>query len=221
MYSQAFRLAAMCLCLTVFSGLAGCAGKMGGKGAEAPVNPNDKEMAYGVTLSVPKPWEVAVIMPPEKMSREALEQKRKSGERVLLMAAVANPGSSGIENMFSVFLVNQENTFMPKEFAEKLQPQEFTALSRDLFEREKATAKKNKTTFSIMDLQLARETVNNSFAVSHKATIASPQGAPLRSLRWDVYMPEGAGIAILADFDGNKPGAEQEVINMVRSLRVK
>lgn len=215
------RIALATLCMASLLALSGCAGKMGAKGAKTPASPTDKDMAYGVTMNVPKPWEVAVILQPDKMSKETLDQKQKSGERILLMAAVAPPSASGLENMFSVFLVNQENTFMPREFAEKLQPQEFSALSRDLFEREKATAKKSKTPFSLLDLQLSRETLNNTFAVSHRSTIASPQGSPLRSLRWDIYLPNGAGIAILADFDADKPGAEQEVVNMARSLRFK
>lgn len=216
---DAGRLTLLCLCLAALLCLPGCI-KTGSK-AKAPVNPNDKNMAYGVTVAVAPPWDVAVMLPPERISKEALEQKRMAGERVLLMAALLPPAASGIENIFQVFLVNPDNTFMPREFAEKLQPQEYAALSRDLLEREKATAKKNKSPVSVMDLQLSRETMNGNFTVHHKATVAGPQGAPMRSLRWDIYLPGGAGIAVLADYDAELPGAEQAALSMARSLRVQ
>lgn len=212
------RAFSACLVLALLLALSACVNRAGSK---APANPNDKQTAYGATLNVPPSWEVAIIMPPERMSKEALEQKRLAGERVLLLAAVGAPSSGGQESTFSVFLVNEANTFLPRSFAEKLQPQEFAALSRELLTLEKDTIKKNKLPINILDLQVARETVNGNFTVSRKSTLASAQGQPLRSLRWDVYLAGGAGITILAECDAEQPGAEQQIQAMAYSLRLQ
>lgn len=208
-----------CLVLVLMLGLSGCVNRAG-TGAKAPANPNDQQAAYGVTVNVPPVWELAILMAPEKMSRQALEQKYRAGERILLLAAAGPPSSAGQESVFSVFLVN-DNIFLPRSFAEKLQPHEFEALSRELLNNERKTAKENKLPINIMDLQIARETINGNFAISQKSTMASPQGVPLRYLRWDVYLADGAGITMMADFDSEQAGLEQQVQAMARSLRVQ
>ncbi|MDR0339464.1 MAG: hypothetical protein LBH65_04205 [Desulfovibrio sp.] len=209
-------------CLTLAVLVLGACAKMEGKvAAKAPVNPNDVQMAYNAVITVPSNWQTAALLAPEAAAKAGLETRVKGGERVLLLAATGTPSPKGVESIMMVFLVNEENTFMPREFAEKLKPEEFAGFSRDLFEREKATAKKNKAKFNLMDLQLSRDTIGGHFAIQHKITVADEKGVPLRSLRWDIYLPGGVGIAVRAECDMEQSAMENEIVNMVRSLRVQ
>jgi hypothetical protein len=218
--AQSARRACFLLALCLILALAGCAGKLGPKKEAAPADSNQKEMAYGASVSLGANWNMAALLDPKAVSKADLETRSRQ-QRILLLAAAGPASSRAIQPNFTASLVSQEGNFLPREFAEKLQPEEFQALSRDIFQREKETAKKNKVEFNIMDLQLSRENINGNFAVHHKITVADPKGVPVRLLRWDVYLSGTSGIVLLAECDSDQPGMEGEILSIARSLRVQ
>lgn len=210
-------LALGCLVLS----LAACAGKGGAKQADAPpADPNEKKIAYGASIALPPSWQVTSSVGPE-VAKASLDSRKAGGERVAILDAGGKPSARGLESLIKLFLVNQEGTFMPRDYAEKLQPDEFVALAKDLLAREKAQAKKNKQPDGLLDLQIIRETINGKLAVSQRMLIAGPDGKPVRLMYWDIYLPNGAGIAAKTFCDPEAPGAEEEVITIIRSLRVQ
>jgi hypothetical protein len=208
------------LCILAFA-LGACV--KGGPGADGgqPANPNQQLLAYGVSLTKPAPWRVANSVGPQAAPKATLDSRRQGGERILLLEAAGPASPRGLESMVGVFLVNEEGTFMPRDYAEKLQPHEFTAMSKDLLDREKAAAKKNKTPSGLLDLQVTRDDIAGKTAISQRMLVAGPDGKPVRLINWDVYLPDGAGLAVKTVSDPEAPGAESEVINMVKTLRVQ
>lgn len=210
-------LALLCLCLT----LAGCQTTKGGKNAAAtPASPNENQLAYGVSITLPSGWKTAGNMGAE-VAKASLESRRQSGERILILEAGGKPSARGLESMLALFIVNQEGTFMPRDYAEKLQPHEFAAMSKDVLQREKEQARKTKQPSGLLDLELNRENINGMLAITQKMLVAGPDGKPVRLMNWDIFLPDGAGIAIKTVCDQEAPGAEAEIISAVRTLRVQ
>lgn len=212
-----FSLLAICCLLLA---LGACA-KDGAKPGAQATNPNLKQAAYGITLTTPPDWKVINRVDPQSTTRASLDTRRKSGERILLLEAAGPPSPRGLESMIGIFLVNEEGTFMPRDFAEKLQPHEFSAMSRDLMDREKAEAKKKKAQSGLLDLQVLRDDIGGKLAISQRMLVAGPDGKPVRLMNWDLYLPNGAGLSIRSVCDPEAPGAETEIINTVMSLRVE
>lgn len=202
--------------------LAACisTGKSGSE-PKPPANPNEHRFAYGASVVLPASWKIAGSTAPESVSKASLDQRRQNGERILIFEATGPASPRGLESMIGVFLVHQDGTFMPRDYAEKLQPDEFTAMSRDLLEREKRAANKKKAQSGLLDLQVLREDINGNLSISQRMLVAGPDGKPVRLMNWDIYLPDGAGIAVKTVCDPETPGVENEVINLVRSLRVQ
>lgn len=216
---KALRLLLVFCCLAFAA--SGCTGKLGPKAGKTPADPNEKQLAYGASLVLANNWNMAALLEPKAMTKADLESRLQQNPRILMMTAVGTPSARSIQPALNVSLVRQEGSFMPRDFAERLQPEEYKALSRDLYEREKETAKKNKVQFNIMNIDLSRESINGNFAVRHKITVADPSGVPINLLRWDVYLPGATGIVILSECDSEQPGTENEILSMARSLRLE
>lgn len=218
--ARLFPVLALC-CLTL--ALAACAGKLGkkdeGSGAASPAG--SESIGYGASVVVSPPWETKAVLKPELAKKETLDARRKAGESIPLVAASGPASSRGVEPLFIVMLVNQEGNYMPAEFAQTLKPDDFAALSRDLYEREKATAKKNKAPYTLMDLQVAGDSIDGKPAILTKLTVADAKGVPIRSLHWDIYLPDGAGLSVRTECDPDQPGIEGQITGMVKSLRVR
>lgn len=191
-----------------------------GKKAADPSNPNETQLAYGASITLPPAWSIPGSMGPE-VTKASLDSRRGNGERILILEALGPSSPKGLESMIGIFVVNQQDTFMPRDYAEKLQPEEFAAMSRDLLKREKEQAKKSKQPSGLLDLQLTRDTVGGQLAVSQKMLVAGPTGNPVRLINWDIYLPNGAGIAIKTVCDQEAPGAEAEIVNTIRTLRIR
>lgn len=210
---------AMTVCLAF--ALSACQGAKVGDKAPAPANPNAKQLAYGVTITLPANWKVPGSMGEEAANKANIDERRKGGERILILEALGAPSSRNIEPMVGVFVVNQEGTFMLRDYAEKLQPEEFAAMSKDLLNREKKLAQKNKRPNGLLDLQVARESVGGLLAISQKMLVVGPDGQPVRLMNWDIYLPDGAGLAVRTVCDQNAPGGENEIVNIVRGIVVR
>lgn len=190
-------------------------------GRLTPPNSAEKQLAYGASLYLPPSYTVAGNAPPASSDKASLDGRRRNGERILLLEAAAPPSSRGIEPMIAVFLVNQQGTFMPREFAEKITPEELATVSKELLDREKSESKKKKAASSLLDLQISRDTVDGKPAIVQRMLVAGPDGKPARLINWDIYLADGAGIAVKSVCDQEVPGVEAEVSNIVRSLRIK
>ena len=206
--------------------LASCAGKEGASSSPSSkpgpsVSPTEKRLAYDIVLNVPTSYTVATMLSPDAASKSSLDSRRQAGERVLLFEAAGAPSQRGIDPMVAVFLVNQEGTFMPQEFASQIKPEELAAISQELLAREKAEAKKNKKPAGLLDLQINRDTINGHTAIVQRMLVAGPDGKPARLINWDIYLPNGAGIAVKSVCDQEVPGAETEIVNIARSIRAQ
>jgi hypothetical protein len=209
-----------CLLVLLFSA-ASCVPKDGPQKEESSVDPNRKHLAYGVSLSLPPSWTVAAELAPDADSRASLDQRRKDGERIMIFGATGAPSARGLDTVAALFLLSEQRNFMPRDFAEKLPPQEFDTISAELLAQEKAAVKKSKSKLNLLELKLSREKVDGKFALLHRVLIADAQGLPLRSLRWDIYLPDGAGIAVRAECDPDNPAAERDIRNIVGSLQIQ
>ena len=129
-----------CLCLLLIS-LGACV-KGKSKGGES--NPNEKQLAYGLAMNVPPSWTIATTLPPESSSKDVLDARRKNGEPLLFFETVSAPSAKGSQSVISLVLVNEEGRFMPREYAEKLKPEEFEAIAKNMMEQDRALAKKKK-----------------------------------------------------------------------------
>ncbi|MDR1946747.1 MAG: hypothetical protein LBQ51_06230 [Desulfovibrio sp.] len=207
-----------CLLVLMFS-VASCVPKDAAK--QEQDDPNRKHLAYSVSLSLPPTWTVAAELAPDAAPKASLDQRRKGGERIMIFGATAAPSPKGLESVIALFLLNEQRNFMPREFAEKLQPHEFDSISAELFEQEKSAAKKSKSKVNLMELKLSRERVDGKFALLHRVLVSDANGVPLRSLRWDIYLPDGAGIAVRAECDPDNGAAEQDIMNTVKSLKIQ
>ena len=211
-----FLLLILCFALS----LAACV-KSGTKGS-GPVNPNDKQLAYGATITVPTGWTVVNSLPPEAASKAALDGRRKSGQPVVIFEAEGQPSAGrGILSFIGIALVDQEKVFIPRQFAEKLTPEELDRMAKNLLNRERALAKKKKSKNTLLDIQISRDSINGRLALLQRITAANPDGQPVRLLYWDIYLDDGAGLNARAGCDPEAQGAENEVINAIKSLRVQ
>lgn len=192
-----------------------------GSRSRLPSGPNDVKLAYGVTVNVPSAYTVAGSLSPDAANKAALDSRRKGGERILLLEAAGAPSPRAIEPMIALFLVNQEGTFMPLEYAQQIKPEELAAIGKELIEKEKAEAKKKKKPAGLLDLQISRETVNGKVAIVQRMLVAGPDGKPARLTNWDIYLPDGAGLAVKSVYDQNVMGSDSEIGNIVRSIRVQ
>jgi len=205
---------------------AGCAGKKASPSpsddAAAPTGPSALQLAYGLSITMPAGYNVASgTMTPQAATKDSLDSRRKSGERILMLEAAGAPSTRGIEPMIALFLVNQEGTFMPREYAERIKPEELDAIGKELLAKEKAEAKKNKKTSSLLDLKISREMIDGKVAIVQRMFVAGPDGQPARLSNWDIYLADGAGVAVKSVYDQDAPGTEMEIGNIVRSLRVQ
>ena len=214
------RLLPVLLCCFALA-LAACKTTGSSEGAKQPSAPGQNNLAYGVSLALPPAWKVSGSMNSEAASKESLDSRRQNGERILILEALGPAGSRGLESMIAIFVVNEQGTFMPRNYAEKLQPDEFAALSKDLLDREKASAKKQKTKSGLLDVQVSREDINGKLAISQRMLVVGQDGKPVRLMNWDIYMPNGAGIAVKTVCDPDNPGVENQIHNLVKSLRIQ
>lgn len=210
--------AVLLLCF-LSGGFAGCAKKAGD--AALPAGPSSLQLAYGISINLPSSYAVARSVTPQAAPKDNLDARRKGGERILLLEAASGPSARGIDPMVALFLVNQEGTFMPREYAERIKPEELDEIGRELLAKERAEAKKNKKNSGLLDLKISRETVNGKVAIVQRMLVAGPDGQPARLSNWDIYLADGAGIAVKSVYDQEAPGTEAEVNNIVRSLRVQ
>lgn len=206
-----------CLALSLGACMGGGSGDSGKSGAP---NPNEKKLAYGITVNAPASWTVISSISPDAASKESLDSRRQGGERVLLLEISGTASTKGLEPRMGVFLVNEKNNFMPREYAEKLTAEEFASMSKDLLARERDMAKKKKAKSNVLDLQVSRDTVDGKLAILHRVMVTAPNGQPVRLLNWDIYLPNGAGIAVKTVCDPEAAGVENELANLVRSMRI-
>lgn len=205
----------------------GCASKSpapdagGTQGAAGATGPSTMQLAYGISVTMPPSYTVAGSLTAQAAPKDNLDSRRKSGERILMLEAAGTPSQRNIEPMLALFLVNQEGTFMPREYAERIKPEELDAIGRELLAKEKAEAKKNKKSSGLLDLKINRETVNGKVAIVQRMLVAGPDGQPARLSNWDIYLPDGAGIAVKSVYDQEAPGTETEINNIVHSLRTQ
>ena len=205
------------LCLFLLS-LGACV-KGGSKGGEQP-SPNEKKLAYDLAMNVPDGWAVNNATPPEA-TKDSLDARRKNGDAIPLFEVTGGASARGIPSSINVTLVNEEGAFIPRQYAEKLTPEEFDVMARDMMDREKALAKKNKTKNSLLDMRFSRDSIGGNLALMQRLTVVGPEGKPVRLMGWDVYLPNGAGLMIRVVCDQEVPNAESEVINLVKTLRTK
>lgn len=213
------RLIAVCCLIAAVSA---CVPKTGPKGAEqkAPVNPDERKAAYGVSMVVPSTWQVQNNAAVQSATKESLDAKRRAGEKTLLLQAVGPVSSKGVQSLVTVELVNQEPGFMPRDYAERLQPHEFEALSKDLLAQDHAEAKKKKSPEYLKDLRMERQNINGNLVIMSRFLIVAPNNIPVYLMHWYVYLPDNAGIFVMAVCDQSAPNAESEVVNIVKTLRV-
>jgi hypothetical protein len=186
--------------------------------AASIVTSNERQLAYGLSITLPASYAVAGIIGPSGLSREELDSRIRGGERVLLLESAGTPSPRGIDPVIGVFLVQQEGTFMPRQYAEQMRPEDFAALSQDIFAREKAEAKKKKTA-APLELRLNRDNIGGNLAIKHHIQIKGPDGKPVELGYWDIYLPSGVGVAIRSKYDQSQPGMAEEMARIVRSLR--
>ena len=225
MVQRLSRFTFLFLCCAIFM-LTSCATKdgsspSGSSRSRAPESPTEKKLAYDVVANVPTSYTIATMLTAEGASKASLDSRRQSGERVLLLEAAGVPSPRGIDPMIAVFLVNQEGTFMPQEFAAKIKPEELAAISQELLAREKAEAKKNKKPAGLLELQISRDNINGNLAIVQRMLVAGPDGKPARLTNWDIYLPNGAGIAVKSVCDQEVAGVENEIVSIARSLRAQ
>jgi hypothetical protein len=186
----------------------------------APVVVSDeRQLAYGINITLPPSFAVAGIIGPSEISREELDSRIRGGERVLLLESAGSPSPRGIEPVIGVFLVQQEGTFMPRQYAEQMSTENFAELSQEIFAREKAEAKKKKSA-SPLELRLNKDNIGGNLAVKHHIQIKGPDGKPVELGYWDIYLPGGVGVAIRSKYDQSQSGMVEEMARIVRSLRV-
>jgi hypothetical protein len=178
------------------------------------------QLAYGISITLPASYTVGRSVGPNDATKATLDQRKQAGERVLLLESVGSASPRGIEPLVGVFLVNQEGTFLPRQYAEKMQPDEFEALGKDMLAREKADAKKKKAPSGLVDMRFSRENVGGKLAIRQKLLVKGPDGNPVQLNYWDIYLPNGAGIAFKSVYDQQQPGMEQEIDSIVRSIQV-
>ena len=198
------------LCLLALP-LSGCV-KSGSKSVEAH-DPNEKQLGYSLKMSIPPSWTATALVSPQAGSKQMLDGQRKSGRPVPLLEATS--GSGGI----IVTLVNEDGAFMPRQYAEKLSPEEFQHMSREILERERTLAKKKRVKNALLDIQISRDMVGGNLALLQSLMVLGPDGQPTRLLHWDVYLPDGAGLAVRTSCTPGIPGSESEVSGIVKSLR--
>lgn len=214
------RRSAFLFALCLLFALGACV-KGGPKDGGEPANPNEKRLAYGLSVNVPAGWTVVSSVGPEAGTKEALDARRKNGDRVLLLETTGTAGPRGFQPFISVVLTNEEGSFLPREVAEKLTPEEFAAMSKNMMAREKAMAKKNKTKSELLDMQFSRDNLGGNLAVMQRLLLAGPDGKPVRLMGWDIYLPNGAGVMIRSGCDPEMPNAEGEIINIAKSFRAR
>jgi hypothetical protein len=211
------------ICLLLFS-LGACGGRGGPAdpaGGGEPGNPNDRKLAYGVTVAVPADWSVVSSLSADAAPKAALDARRQKGEQVQLLEASGAPGARGLQPSISLFLVNQADAFIPRNFAEKLNEEEFAAMARKIVEREKTFVKKNKNHNTLLEVQFTRDSIGGNLALMQRMLVVGPDGKPVRFLGWDVYLQNGAGLTVRCAYDQESPGVESAVTNIVKSLRVR
>ncbi|MDL2266365.1 hypothetical protein LJC46_00045 [Desulfovibrio sp. OttesenSCG-928-G15] len=214
------RAALAPLCLVVLLA-AGCAAKSGKETVDLKKaeRPGETELAYGMGLTLPQGWKVVNSLTASNASKQSLDTRRQGGERVLLLEATSPQSLEGMPSMIGIFLTSQKDSFMPEEYATKLKPEEFAAMSKDLLAREKADAKKKKTQSGLLDVQILRDDVGGKLAISQRMLVAGPQGKAIRLMNWDVYLPNGAGAAIKTVCDPQRASAESELNTVIHSMR--
>lgn len=215
------RLRPVLLCLFAL-GLAACS-TTGSSDSATPavIIAGESSLAYGTSLTLPVGWQVTGSISPQAASKESLDSRRRNNERVLLLESLGPAGPRGLESMIAVFVVNEQGTFMPREYAERLTPNEFDALGKDLLAREKASAKKQKTKSGLLDVQVSRDSIGGKLAISQRMLVTGQDGKPVRLMNWDVYMPNGAGIAVKTVCDPENPNAENQIRTAIKSMRIQ
>lgn len=220
-YTARQRAARVLLVTFMAISLAACAAKSGKEEVNVvkTSRPGETELAYGMGIVLPSGWKVVNSLKASAASKQSLDTRRQAGERILALESLGPKGLRGFESMIGIFVVNQDGTFMPREYAQKLKPEEFTSMSRDLLAREKSEAKKKKTQSGLLDVQILREDIAGHLAISQRMLVVGPDGKPVRLVNWDVYLPNGAGAAIKTVCDPEHPSAESDIATAVKGMR--
>lgn len=217
------QLCLVCVLGVLVLALPACV-KKGGKGAE-PVNPNERQLAYGTSIIIPADWTILGSIPPEAVPKATLDARRKNGQPIPLIEADGVPSKNrGIQPFITIALVNEEGTFVPRQYAEKLKPEELEHMAKGVLERERSISKKSKGAArrnKLLDVSITRDVIGGKLTLMQRMTVVGPDGQPVRLLYWDIYLPDGAGFKVRAGCDQETPGEETAVMNVVKSIRVR
>jgi len=218
------RLLLVLLCCLALA-LAACATTSpDGGAAKQPARqakPGEQLLAYGVSLTLPPTWNVTGKIAPEAASKASLDSRRRNGERIALLEATGPAGARGIESVLMVFLVNEQDTFMPRVHAEKITADELRSLARDIVQLEHASARRQNTTSGLIDIQFTSETVNGNLAIFQRTLVMGLDTRPVLLMDWDIFLPNGAGIKARTVSDPDNPGSAEQVISIVNTLHVE
>ena len=206
-----------CLALT----LAACATQSPDSGTvRQPLNHGEQLLAYGVSLILPPTWQIADSIAPEAASKASLDSRRQNGERIALIEVAGPAGIRGVESLLIAFLVNEQDIFMPRVHAERITAEELNRLARDLVQREHASARQQNVRSGLIDVQLTREIINGNMTIFQRMLVMGPDAKPVLLMNWDVFLPNGAGISVRTVSDPENFGSNEQIINIVNTLRV-
>jgi len=199
----------------------GAAKQTAGHTATQAAKPGEQLLAYGVSLTLPSTWKVAGKIVPEAASKASLDSRRRNGERIALLESSGPAGARGIESVLMVFLVNEQGTFLPRVHAEKMTADELRNVAKDIVRREHISAKQQKTTSGLVDIQFTRETINGKLAIFQRTLVMGRDSKPVLLMDWDIFLPDGAGIKIRTVSDPDNPGSAEQVIGIANTLRAE
>lgn len=224
-FARLSRFAVLFLCCTTLV-LASCATKdspssSGHAKSKTPVSPMEKRLAYDVTVNMPDSYNIVSMLTPDAVSKDNLTSRIQSGERVPLLEAIGRPSSKEVYPGIMILLVNPDGVFMPLETVNKIKPEEFPAISREILAHEQAESKKRKQKTKLLELQVTRDMINGNVAIVNRMLAANTEGQTARLIHWDIYLANGTGLHVRGFFDPDQPGAENEIAGIVRSLQIQ
>ncbi len=189
--------------------------------SDSVVDSKRQKFAYGISMDVPNGWTVANSVAEGSGDKASFESRVRGGERIMLLD-LRRPAQNadGMDARVGLFLVNSGKDFLPSDVAARLTPEEFAKLAKDIMERDRKAAERNKSQNNTVDWKISRESIDGNMAILQRGLGVTP-GGQIRVLNWDVYLPDGVGLGIKMLGDPSVPGTESLLEAVARSIQIE
>ncbi|MDR2076988.1 MAG: hypothetical protein LBP61_08695 [Desulfovibrio sp.] len=215
---RAFSLLAVLCCFVLTACATGGAGKKAATD-EIPDLGKTRRLAYGISIQAPDDWQTIRSLEPGAASKADLEARIKTSQAVPILI-LAHPSGQTIDARLTLLLTDSSKNFPPEQEVATRSAEELDERAKTFMRQRNAAAVKQNKQPDTLESRMTRESVDGRLALFHRGIGSGPDGQ-VHFQVWNIYLPNGVGLAVDAMGSADRPGMEKTLESLVRTLKIE